>query len=152
MTADTKMHINKIRNGTVIDHLDSDAVFQIVKILDLENFHDQVTIGINMSSPQKKKKGIIKIENRFLNKSDVDLISLFSPDATINLIKGYEVDKKFKVGIPETVESILKCANPNCITNLEDEQTMFTLHKKEPLEFICKYCERRLLKEDLEVI
>lgn len=152
MSPDTKMHINKIRNGTVIDHLDPDAVFKIVRILDLENFHDQVTIGINMISPQLKKKGIIKIENRYLNKSDVDKISLFSPDTTINLIKEYEVEKKFKLGIPETIENVLKCNNPNCITNIEEEKTFFILHKKKPLEFICRYCERRLLKEDLEVI
>lgn len=152
MNPDTKITITKIKNGTVIDHLDPETVYQIVRILDLENFHDQVTIGINMMSPQLKRKGIIKIENRFLNKSDVDKISLFSPNATINLIKEYEVDKKYKVEIPNQVDNVLKCNNPNCVTNLENEKTMFILHKKEPLEFICKYCERRLLKDDLEVI
>ena len=136
----------------MIDHIDPDTVFKIVKILDLENCHDQVTIGINMMSPLLKRKGLIKIENRYLDKSDVDKISLFSPNATINLIKDYEVDTKFKVEIPDQVDNVLKCNNPNCVTNLENEKTLFILHKKQPLEFICKYCERRLLKEDLEVI
>jgi aspartate carbamoyltransferase regulatory subunit len=148
----TERTISLIKDGTVIDHLDPDSVFKIAKILDLDLCHDQVTIGINMRSPHLNRKGIIKIENRFLTKEDVDKISLFSPKATINLIKDYEVDKKFKVEIPKQVDNVLKCANPKCITNIEGEKTIFLLHKKEPLEFICKFCERRLLKDDLEII
>ena len=147
-----KQTITKIEHGTVIDHLDADTVFKIVRILNLKNCRDQVTIGMNMRSPQIKRKGIIKIENMFLTKEDVDKISLFSPHATINLIKDYEVDKKFEVEIPKRVSNVLKCNNPNCVTNLENERTLFILHKESPLEFICRFCERRLLKDDLEVI
>ena len=143
--------ISLIKEGTVIDHLDPESVFKIARILDLENCNDQVTIGINMKSPQHKRKGIIKIENRYLTKEDVDKISLFSPYATINIIRDYEVDEKFRVDIPKQVENVLRCNNPNCITNLEGERTLFVLHSEDPLEFICKYCERRLLKEDMEV-
>ncbi|MFH1515750.1 MAG: aspartate carbamoyltransferase regulatory subunit [bacterium] len=147
-----KQIITKIKHGTVIDHLDADTVFKIVRILNLEKCTDQVTIGVNMRSSQINRKGIIKIENMFLSKEDVDKISLFSPHATINLIKDYEVDQKFEVEIPQKVSNVLKCNNPKCVTNLENERTLFILHKKSPLEFICKFCERRLLKNDLEVI
>lgn len=144
--------ISLIKEGTVIDHIDSDQVFQIVRILELETCHDQLTIGVNMRSKTHGRKGIIKIENRFLSKEDVDRISLFSPHATISLIHNFVVDKKFRVEIPQQVMNVLKCNNRNCITNIEHEKTHFVLHKKEPLEFICKHCERRLLKDDMEVI
>jgi len=143
--------ISLIKEGTVIDHIDSDAVFKIVRILDLENSKNQVTIGVNMRSKQIGNKGIIKIESRYLSKEDVDKISLFSPHATINHIKDYEVEKKHKVELPEEIDRVLKCNNPNCVTNLEGAPTKFVLHKKEPLTYICRYCERRMLKEDIEL-
>jgi aspartate carbamoyltransferase regulatory subunit len=144
--------ISLIKDGTVIDHLDPESVFKIAKILNLEHCPDQVTIGINMRSPHFGRKGIIKLENLYLSKEDVDKISLFSPNATINLIKDYSINEKFKVEIPQKVDNVLRCNNPNCVTNLESEKTTFLLHKKDPLEFICKFCERRLFKEDLNVI
>jgi len=144
--------INLIQNGTVIDHIDSDTVFKIVRILNLESSNDEVLIGVNMMSHQFQRKGIIKIENRYLSKEDVDKISIFSSNATINIIKNYAVVEKYKVEIPKVVDRVLKCSNPNCVTNLEGTPTRFVLHKKEPLTFICKFCERRLLKNDLELL
>ena len=147
----TERTISMINDGTVIDHLDPTTVFEIVSLLNLDDCHDQITIGINMKSNKIGRKGMIKIENHYLSKKDVDKISLFSPHATISLIKDYEIKEKFQVEIPKCIENVLKCNNPNCITNIEGERTSFSLYREEPLELRCKFCERHLLKKDLEV-
>ncbi|RUM45057.1 MAG: hypothetical protein DSY35_01285 [Desulfurobacterium sp.] len=64
---------------------------------------------------------------RELKEEEVNKISLISPRATINIIRDYEVVEKRKVEIPEIVEGVLKCANPNCITNFENVTTKFSV-------------------------
>ena len=143
--------ISLIQNGTVIDHIEPEAVFKIVKILGIDKCDDQVTVGNNLKSKYFGRKGIIKVENVFLSKEDVNKISIISPHVSINIIEDYQVTKKFKVEIPESVEGIIACQNPNCVTNVEGIRTRFKIITKEPLALFCNYCERSMLRDDIEV-
>ena len=143
--------ISLIQNGTVIDHIEPEAVFKIVKILGIDKCDDQVTVGNNLKSKYFGRKGIIKVENVFLSKEDVNKISIISPHVSINIIEDYQVTKKFKVEIPESVEGIIACQNPNCVTNVEGIRTRFNIITKEPLALFCNYCERSMLRDDIEV-
>ena len=66
-------------------------------------------------------------------------------------INDYKSKKeKIKVKIPDVIEKIIKCSNPQCITNNEkDSRTKFYIVEKEPLKIRCHYCERNMEKEDI---
>ena len=62
MTKDKKeLAVAALRNGTVIDHIPSDALFKVVDLLDIKSLTGSVTIGFNLDSALMGKKGIIKI-------------------------------------------------------------------------------------------
>jgi aspartate carbamoyltransferase regulatory subunit len=145
--------ISQIKRGTVIDHLNPHVVFQVVRILEIDdNVEDTVTVGTNLRSNVLGKKGIIKIANRFLSQEEVNKLSVISPNATVSIIDDFEVKRKFKVKFPEVVERILKCPNPNCATNVEEIPTRFRLVQEEPLLLFCTYCERFIRKHEIEVL
>ena len=39
---------------------------------------------------------------------------------------------------------ILKCINPNCITNKETIETKFNVIEEKPLKIQCHYCEKTM--------
>ncbi|WP_456372882.1 aspartate carbamoyltransferase regulatory subunit [Methanocaldococcus sp.] len=141
----SELKVKKIRNGTVIDHIDAGKALMVYKILNIPN-ETSVMIAINVPSKKKGKKDILKIEGIELKKKDVDKISLISPDVTINIIREGNVVKKLKPQIPNNIEGILKCTNPNCITNKENIKGKFIIENKNPLKIRCYYCEKVLNK------
>lgn len=137
--------VSAIENGTVIDHIPAGEVYKVVKILSLDMYEDEVLIGTNLSSKKYGKKGIIKVKNKFFEENDVNKIALIAPNATLIVIKDYEVVEKRKLEIPSTIKQIVKCINPNCITNIEDNiETDFTVVDKDPLKLQCHYCEKTM--------
>jgi aspartate carbamoyltransferase regulatory subunit len=147
----TRRTISLISDGTVLDHIDPEAVFKIVKILRIDECDDQVTVGNNLKSKYYGRKGIIKVEGVYLTEDDINKVSVISPHVTMNIIKNYEVVKKFKSELPPTIEGIIACNNPNCVTNVEHIRTRFKVAKSEPLALFCTYCERTMHREDIEV-
>lgn len=147
-----ELSISAIREGTVIDHIPADATFKVVNILKLEEHDKTVTIATNLVSKKHGKKGIIKIGGKFLTKKEVNKIAVVAPNATLNIIKNYEVNEKADLGIPDSVMGIIKCSNPNCITNLERIKTKFEVVRNEPLKVKCNYCERSMGREDIEIV
>ena len=53
--------VSAITNGTVIDHIPTKNVFQVIKILGLDKTTNQVYFGTNLESKKFGSKGIIKI-------------------------------------------------------------------------------------------
>ncbi|HHT9124671.1 MAG TPA: aspartate carbamoyltransferase regulatory subunit [Candidatus Brocadiia bacterium] len=147
-----KKEVSAISDGTVIDHIDSKSTFKVANILSVQNETQMVLVGMNLSSKHLGKKGIIKIGGRILTQSEVNKIALIAPDATLNIIKDYEVVRKFNVAIPDIIESIVKCFNPNCVSNHEKIQTKFHTISKTPLKLRCHYCERTMKAEDIELV
>ena len=49
-TAKKELAVAALRNGTVIDHIPSTALFKVVKLLGIENVDTHVTIGNNLDS------------------------------------------------------------------------------------------------------
>jgi len=145
--------ISQIENGTVIDHLNPHVVFQVVRILEIDDdIEETVTVGTNLRSKAHGKKGIIKISNRVLTQDDVDKLSVISPNATVSIIENYEVVKKIKVSFPQEVKSILACPNPNCVTNVEEIDTRFKLVEESPILLFCTYCERYVQEDEIELL
>jgi len=144
--------VSAIENGTVIDHIPGQVVFQVVKILNLSEVSDQVTFGTNLDSRKMGKKGIIKVSNKFFRPGEFNKIALVAPTATLIIIKNFKVVEKKKVEVPDSVEKIVKCFNPNCITNHEGMTTRFTVIDKEDLKLQCHYCEKITARDTISFV
>ena len=149
-----ELKVSALRNGTVIDHIPAENTFQVIKILGLENSISQIYIGNHLESKKFGTKGIIKISGRFFEKDEINKISLAAPSATLIEIKDYEVVNKAKVETPDTIEKIVRCFNPKCVTNNQNIETKFKVitdhHNRMKLR--CHYCEKTMSKENIEFI
>ncbi len=144
-----ELKVSAIENGTVIDHIPAENVYQVIKILNLEKYNNQVLIGSYLDSRKMGKKGIIKVSNKFFKSDEINKISLAAPSATLIVIKNFEVVEKKKVEIPDRTDNIVKCFNPNCITNHEDVPTRFTVIDKKELKLRCHYCEKITARDNI---
>jgi aspartate carbamoyltransferase regulatory subunit len=147
-----ELKVSAIENGTVIDHIPQGHVLEVMKILNLENFDDQIYFGANLESKKYGKKGLIKVSNRFFKDVEINKISLVAPIATLIEIRDYEVTKKTGVEIPDEINGLIKCFNPKCITNFENTQTKFTVIDKNDLKLKCHYCEKITKRHDMEFL
>lgn len=145
----TELKVSAIENGTVIDHIPSKKVFQVIKILNLEHFDNQILFGTNLESKKYGTKGIIKVRNKYFERDDINRIALVAPKATLIVIKDFKVVEKSTVQIPDTIDGIVKCFNPNCITNIENVKTKFQVISKEEVILQCHYCEKNTVKKNI---
>jgi aspartate carbamoyltransferase regulatory subunit len=137
-----QLQVNAIKDGTVIDHIPTDALFRVIKILKLEETANMVTFGNNLDSGLMGYKAIIKVANRFFEDEEVNKIALVAPHAKLNIIRDYEVVEKRVVEIPKEIRGIVHCFNPKCITNAENILTKFEVISDRPIAMKCFYCEK----------
>lgn len=136
------LDVSAIKDGSVIDHIDSKSTLKVATILNIQNEEQVVLVGMNLKSKFLGKKGIIKIGGKIIDQKEVNKIALIAPNATVNIIKDYDVVKKFKVAVPETIEGIVKCFNPNCVSNHHNQEPKLLVLNKNPIKLQCHYCER----------
>lgn len=92
---DRELRVSKIRNGTVIDHLTAGEALNVLAILDIDGSGGEaVSIGMNVSSDRLGRKDIVKVEDRELSQSEVDVLAVVAPKATINIVRTYDVIEK----------------------------------------------------------
>ena len=132
--------INSIKKGIVIDHISAGLGIKIFNYLKLDNA--QFTVALIMNAPSTKggKKDIIKIENEL----DIDyrVLGLIDPSITINVIENEVITKKVKLEMPKTVENVIICRNPRCITSVEKYiPHVFHLIDEAKGEYKCEYCD-----------
>ena len=150
-----ELKISPIKNGTVIDHINAGAAMKVLKILGLprEGSASVISVAMNVQSKTDGMKDIVKIEDRELAQSEVDRITLVAPNAVINIIRNYEVAEKRPVQIPDVVKGIMRCENPNCISNAKEPiEPAFNVVSKKPLKLKCKYCEREIVDVSQHII
>ncbi|MCP4266332.1 MAG: aspartate carbamoyltransferase regulatory subunit [Candidatus Brocadiaceae bacterium] len=146
------LEVSAIEEGTVIDQITNKNTFKVANILSIQDIGQVVLIGFNLSSDKLGKKGIIKIGGKLLTQEEVNKISLVAPDATVNIIKGSEVVRKFKVDIPDSIEEFMRCFNPNCVSNHQNIKSRFHVINKSPIRIRCHYCERHMGVDDIELV
>ncbi len=144
--------VSAIENGTVIDHIPSEKLFQVIKILDLDHSNDQILFGTNLSSQKLGKKAIIKVRNKFFASNEINKIALVCPTATLTVIRDYEVAEKREVTIPTEFEGIVKCYNPKCITNHENVTPKFKVLDAQNIKLQCHYCQKITKEETITFI
>ena len=138
--------ISPIRNGTVIDHITPGQGITVLRILGLQNgSNTPFTLASNVVSSRGGRKDLVKIENRELRKAEVDRISLIAPYATISIVRDFKIADKKQVEIPEEFTGVIRCPNPNCITNTKEPvESHFTRH---PRGYRCIYCDAVVTRE-----
>jgi aspartate carbamoyltransferase regulatory subunit len=147
-----ELKVAALRNGTVIDHIPADKLYQVVSILHLDTCEHQITIGNNLDSAKVGKKGIIKISDRAFAEDETNKIALIAPNAKINIIRDYLVVEKRPLTLPSEIREIVQCANPKCITNNQPVTTRFhvQLHDGEVM-LKCHYCEREVQRDKVKI-
>ena len=141
--------VSAIKNGTVIDHIPADKLFQVVRALKLTGCETQILMGNNLDSKKLGKKGIIKCQDKFFERNEINKIALIASMATLIVIRDYNVVEKILIDIPDTVEGMVKCFNPKCITNNEVVTTRFNVIDKEDIKLQCHYCQKITKKDTL---
>jgi len=145
--SDTELRVSKIRNGTVIDHVTGGHALKVLAILGIDGTRgESVSVGMNVPSHRLGKKDIVKVEDRELSQDEVDVLSLIAPEATINIVRDYEVVEKLRVERPEIVEGVLRCPNHNCITN--DDEPVQSRFDVVDSGVRCSYCGA-IIREDI---
>ncbi|MFQ5794460.1 MAG: aspartate carbamoyltransferase regulatory subunit [Candidatus Bipolaricaulia bacterium] len=147
-----ELKVTKIEHGTVIDHIRPGLAPQVLNILGIDrDFPSTVIVAMNVQSLRHQSKDIVKVENQILDKQEMNKIAIISPNATINIIQGFEVIEKRKVTLPHELIGIAKCPNRNCITNHEAIESFFIVECEAPLELRCHYCEDLFGEDRVEI-
>ncbi|WP_327052446.1 aspartate carbamoyltransferase regulatory subunit [Halomicrococcus gelatinilyticus] len=142
-----ELRVSKIRNGTVIDHVRAGQALNVLAILGIDGSDGEaVSVGMNVPSDRMGQKDIVKVEGRELSQDEVDVLSLIAPDATINIVRDYEVVEKHRLERPDEVVGVLSCPNRNCIST-EDEpvDSKFAVL---PDGVRCEYCDT-IVRDDI---
>ncbi|MBQ8337340.1 MAG: aspartate carbamoyltransferase regulatory subunit [Bacteroidaceae bacterium] len=146
------MQVSALCNGTVIDHIPADKLFAVVNLLNIPEMNNNVTIGNNLDSNKLGKKGLIKIADKFFTDDEINKISLVAPNVVLNTIRDYKVVEKREVKMPDRIDNLIKCNNLNCITNNEPMATHFYVSNRETNTLKCRYCEREVNINDVELL
>ncbi|WP_440953815.1 aspartate carbamoyltransferase regulatory subunit [Methanosarcina sp. Mfa9] len=144
MTDKGNLKIQAIENGTVIDHIKAGQALNVLRILGIAA-DCRGTVSFVMNAPGAKgRKDVVKVEGRELNVEELNRISLIAPNATVNIIRDFVVLQKKKVVLPTYVEDVVRCINPNCISNsTEPIKSRFSVIRSEKGGVVlrCLYCE-----------
>ena len=146
------LQVSALCNGTVIDHIPADKLFAVVNLLNIPDMETNLTIGNNLDSKKLGKKGLIKIADKFFTDDEVNRISLVAPNVVLNTIRNYQVVDKREVKMPDKLQNIVKCSNPNCITNNEPMDTLFHLVNRKEGTLKCHYCEKEKNVKEIELL
>ena len=142
----SELMVRRIKEGTVIDHIDEGKGIQVLNALRIDGSDGSlITIALNVPSGKFKKKDIIKVENKFLKDDDTNKLAVIAPKATINMIKDYKLVEKRRVSLPNEIDRIFRCSNPDCVTNsTEHIESIMDVIDKEGRVLKCRYCGRVL--------
>ena len=140
-----ELQVAALENGTVIDHIPSSKLFDVISLLHLETVH-------NLKSKKMRHKSIIKIADKFFSDDEINQLSVVAPNVTLSVIRDYEVVEKKEVKMPEELVGIVRCDNHKCITNNEPMQTRFHFLGKERGTLQCHYCNREINLADVKLV
>ena len=144
-----ELQVAALENGTAIDHIPPEQLFRVAHLIGLSEMENRITIGNNLESKKMGRKGVIKIADKFFEEDEISRIALVAPNVVLNIIRGYEVVDKKNIFLPDELIGIVKCNNPKCITNNEPMKTFFYVTDQTTRTIKCRYCERKINKEDI---
>ena len=148
MSEKNQLQVEAIRHGSVIDHVPAGQGIKILKLFQLIETQERITVGFNLKSGALGKKDLIKIENTRLTEQQANQLALFAPKATVNIIEDFRVVKKHQLRLPEQINGVFACPNSNCISHSEPVASHFTVRDVNGVVRLkCRYCEKSFSKE-----
>ena len=147
-----ELQVAALENGTAIDHIPPEQLFKVAHLIGLSSMNNRITFGNNLESKKMGRKGMIKIADKFFEEEEINRIALIAPNVILNIIRDYEVVEKKYIKLPEELIGIVKCNNPKCITNNEPMNSHFFVTDKESGTVKCRYCERKISKENIVIL
>jgi len=142
-----ELKIQPIKNGTVIDHIGNGFALDVLRIIGVQNIDRDSTVSIVLHVRSNKLgwKDIVKVENMELSPRKVNAIALITPTATISIIRDFKVREKRPVDLPNRIVGVLRCPNPNCISNQpEPLESEFEVTQRHPVVLTCAFCDRQV--------
>ena len=140
-----------LRRGTVVDHLSPGMALKALQLIGVPS-RDAALIGVNLFSEKMGRKDILKLENLDLTDHQIERLAVLGPNASVCFIREYEVVRKVLVTLPERISGVLRCLNPNCITNHDRLETKFDVERRSPTLVRCHYCERLIRESEFELL
>jgi len=144
-----ELQVAALENGTAIDHIPPEHLFKVAHLIGLNKMENRITFGNNLESKKMGRKGMIKIADKFFEEEEINRIALVAPNVILNIIRDYEVVEKKNISLPDELVGIVQCNNPKCITNNEPMTTHFYVADKLSGTIKCRYCERKINKEEI---
>ena len=144
-----ELQVAALENGTAIDHIPPEHLFKVAHLIGLSKMENRITFGNNLESKKMGRKGMIKIADKFFEEDEINRIALVAPNVILNIIRDYEVVEKKNISLPDELVGIVQCNNPKCITNNEPMTTHFYVTDKSSGTLKCRYCERKINKEEI---
>ena len=140
------LRVKPINNGTVIDHIAGGQALNVLKILGISGTTGAtVSVVMNVESKKLGKKDIVKVEARELPEEELIRIAPIAPAASINIIRNCKVIEKRPVDLPDEIVGVVRCQNPNCISNTHEPiKSRMLVKVKNPVLLRCLYCEQPL--------
>ena len=136
------MHIDSIRNGIVLDHIQAGKAMEIYRFLGLDALDCSVAIIQKAPSKKQGRKDIIKIDSEM--DLDLNILGFIDPQITVNIIQDGQLVEKKHLTLPERIQDVLRCKNPRCITSVEQELPhIFVLTDRKKAVYRCLYCETK---------
>ncbi len=134
------MKIDEIENGYVLDHISAGNGMRVYEALRLDKLSCQVAIIQNAKSEKLGVKDIIKVNE--LIDLNLDVLGFIDSNITVNVIKN-GIAEKVTLTVPQKIVNIVKCTNPRCISNVEDNIDYEFVLTDDKGTYRCIYCETK---------
>lgn len=152
MSEKETMLVQKISDGTVIDHVSAGKALSVLRLLgNPQNRGVTVALVMNVTSSKMGRKDILKVEGVELSDEQVQRLALIAPLASVNIIRAFNVLEKKNAVPPETVVGVLSCTGATCVSVREKDSvsSIFSRMSTSPIAYKCKYCGRELTEQEI---
>ena len=92
-----ELMVAAIENGTVIDHIPSNKLFEVISLLGLQDLKSTVMIGYNLVSKKMGNKSLVKIADRYFTDAELNRLAVVAPNVNLSIIKNFDVGCKSPV-------------------------------------------------------
>ena len=105
----SKLSVEAIEQGTVIDHIPAGKGLAILRQFKLLHYGSAVTVGFNLPSKTQGSKDIIKVSGVWLDANAANRLALFAPEAVVNKIDQFKVIDKQHLSLPDEISEVFCC-------------------------------------------
>lgn len=140
--------IRPIHDGLVIDHIfvgaDPEAIrSHLTTIISVMGLHGRGGEWVSQGRDGRFKGLLFRPGHPGLSDHDVRKLAAVVPGATVNIVRGGAVERKFRLGHPAEIWGLpeLICRNERCITHpANGEATLPRFRRGGDGRYVCEYC------------